>query len=72
MVDALADDPVAEATAWLERCGAHPDGAYTAGKEQLRPPIPLTDAQQAHFDNVVLPGWTSESVKTRIGGFFKK
>jgi enoyl-CoA hydratase/carnithine racemase len=72
MVDALADDPVAAATAWLKICGAHPDGAYAAGKAQLRPPIPLTDAQRTHFDTVVLPGWTSESVKARIGGFFKK
>lgn len=72
LVDTLSEAPIAEAMAWLKRCGAHPDGAYAAGKAQLRPPISLTAAQQAYFDDVVLPGWTSESVKTRIGGFFKK
>lgn len=72
LVDAISDDPTATATAWLDRTGKHPDGAYAAGKAQLRPPITLTDAQQAHFDNVVLPGWLSDSVKQRIAGFFKK
>jgi enoyl-CoA hydratase len=72
LADVVSADPVADATAWLERTGAHPDGAYAAGKVQLRPPVVLTAEQQAHFDEVVLPGWLSESVKGRIAGFFKK
>jgi len=72
LVDALADDPVAAATEWLARVGAHPDGAYASGKAQIRPQVPYTDEQKAYFEDVVLPGWLSDSVKTRIAGFFKK
>lgn len=72
LVDAVSDDCVADAVAWLERTGTHPDGAYAAGKTQLRPPIALAPAQQQHFDEVVLPCWTSDAVKERIAGFFKK
>ncbi len=72
MVDAIDDEPAAAATAWLERFSRHPQGAYAGAKLMLRPVVELTPAQQAHFEQDVLPLWVSDAVKARIEGFFRR
>lgn len=72
LVDAVADDPVAEASAWLERVARHPDDSYAAAKAQLRPEVRLSAEEEARFEREVLPRWTSPAIKSRIAAFFRK
>lgn len=65
LVDALADDPVAAASAWLTRVGKHPADAYGATKASLRG-LPTDRAQAARFLAEVVPAWTSDHVRAQI------
>jgi enoyl-CoA hydratase len=65
LVDALADDPVAAATAWLTRVGKHPADAYRAAKANLRG-LPADPAAAARFLAEVVPAWTSDHVRAQI------
>lgn len=72
LVDGVSDDPVAAATAWLERFSRHPEGAYAGAKLMMRPVVELTAQQQAHFEQDVLPLWVSTEIKDRIASFFER
>ena len=70
LVDALADDPVAEATTRLEALASHPPAAYRAAKHTLRGSIGLRDEEvHQHFVSEVLPVWTSDELKAKLRAF---
>lgn len=70
LLDAVADDCVAEARARLAVLAAYPPDAYRAGKEMLRGSVGRPDAAaQREFLDQVLPVWTSPQLKERIQAF---
>jgi enoyl-CoA hydratase len=69
MVDAVAEDPVEVAAAWLERVSAHPAGAYAKAKVALRP-APAVDDKDWLRDE--LETWAGEALKARIARFVKR
>lgn len=66
LLDALAADPVAAATAWLERVGRHPADAYAAAKRDLRGTLEMTAEEDRWFREDVLPMWTTDALKERV------
>lgn len=73
MLDALAEDPVAEATARVEALAKHPADAYAAAKEALRGAVgtPNPEADRVFLEEV-LPVWAGEEVRSMILGFLGK
>jgi enoyl-CoA hydratase len=69
LLDALADDPVAEAKAWLAQVATHPPGAYAAAKAALRP---RQTVDEAAWRQSGLPAWTSDALKARIARFARR
>lgn len=72
LLDEIADDPEAAASAWLTRVGAHPPAAYAATKQTLRGDGTVDAAEQARFVADILPAWTSPELKARIGAALKR
>ena len=72
LVDELADDPRAVAEQWLERLGAHPRAAYASAKHSLQGHVGQPDPERdRQFLEQVIPAWTSEDLRDRIGRFLK-
>lgn len=68
--DALSDDPLAAAHAWIETVGGYPRDAYTAAKERLNAGADeVGAADDARFREEVLPVWVGETIKSTIAGF---
>ena len=67
LVDAISDDPVAEASKRLEAVAGHPPAAYRAAKAKLRGDFGHADAaKDKAFVEDVLPVWSSDELKKRI------
>lgn len=66
LVDALADDPVQAAGAWLTRVAALPRLAYAATKAAVRGDLHLAPAEVERFDDAYLAIWLSEDVRARV------
>lgn len=65
LVDAVDADPVAAATAGLERLAAHPRAAYAVNKRSLRGRALETPDAARVFEEQVLPIWDSEATRER-------
>ena len=66
----LVDEVVAseaEARAYAERIAAGPAPAYAAAKRALRAGVlDVSDAEEAHFRDAVLPAWVTPELKARL------
>lgn len=73
LVDAIADDPVAEATSRLQALARHPAAAYRTAKQTLREGIgDLDEDVQSRFLEQVLPVWTGDELRARIDAFLNR
>ena len=67
LVDAVADDCLAEARARLEALAAHPPAAYAATKADLgRGVTAVDDVERRRFAEEVAPVWTSQATRDRV------
>lgn len=66
LLDVLDEDPMAAATAWLDRVRRNPPAAYAAVKHDLRGDLTPTEATQQQFLDRVLPMWTDDAVRRRV------
>jgi enoyl-CoA hydratase len=67
LVQAISDDPIADATAALKHLAKHSPTAYAASKQDLRAGIMVASPEaQAAFTRDVIPFWTSPELKAMI------
>ena len=68
LVDRVASDPLAVAQAGLEALAAHPPQAYADTKADLQGSVGQPDPAGAQwFVDEVMPAWTSDALRQRIG-----
>ena len=68
--DAIAEDPVAAATDWLQKTGSYPRDAYAAAKRALNDGADAVQADDdARFRDEILPVWIGAPIKRTIAGF---
>ena len=73
LVDQLADDPEATATAVLGALSKHPASAYGHTKAALHAGTDrTTEDEEAAFIRDILPAWTSSAIKSTIAAFLGK
>lgn len=73
LVDELADDPVAVATARLGEIAAHPARAFAEIKQALRGGVMApSPGELEHYQRAVLPMWGSDDLKSRLLAVLKK
>ena len=67
LVQRVASDHQAAATQALQRLARHPHEAYSATKLDMRSGVMTASPQeQKHFDEAVVPFWTSPELKAKI------
>ena len=73
LIDEVADDARAVATARLERLAAHPRGAFEATKRLLRgTALPLGPEDERRFRDELVPAWCAPEVKARVRAVLKR
>ena len=73
LVDELADDPIATATARIQALAAHPPDAYAATKQALRAGVTAPrPGQDEAFAAEVVPVWTSEPLRARLAAVLRR
>lgn len=67
LVDELAADPLATATARLATLAAHPRAAYASAKRAHRAPaVAVSDAERRRLDDEIVPSWVADETKARL------
>lgn len=67
IVDEVADDPRAVATARLASLAAHPAAAYAAAKRAQRAPVvAYTDADRRRLADAIVPSWVADDTRARL------
>ena len=73
LVDELAADPVAVATARLATLATHPRRAYVETKRTLRAGVlDVSDARRRWFLEELVPAWVTPEVKARVSDALRK
>jgi enoyl-CoA hydratase/carnithine racemase len=73
LVDEVAAEPLPAAQAALARLAGVPRATYRATKQTLRQGVlALTEAQQRHFEEHIVPAWCAAETKARIAAQLRR